>query len=149
ARLFGQFKYDFSASPLYASPRLVTIFTYLVPAVALGLSLWLAYQMRDFDRAYSLVIVTSVLISPVTWLHYFILATIPLCVVLQKGQLTRGSCAVLTLSFMAFCADIAELNKLIRILTSGAWCAGLITFVPTFALLALGWLLWCTGREAE
>lgn len=69
------------ALPVLASPLLARSFAVLLPLLLVIVGVIMAYRARDYDIAFAIVVCVSILVNPVAWIHYLILATLPLCVI--------------------------------------------------------------------
>lgn len=69
------------APPVLVSPVLARAVAVILPLLLVIVGIILAYRARDFDSAFALVVCVSILVNPVAWNHYLILATLPLCVI--------------------------------------------------------------------
>jgi hypothetical protein len=153
-RLFGGFGVNFHASPLWPSPILAWLLTFLLPAVILQSGLWLALRARNFDTAFGLLVGVSVLVSPIAWTHYLTLVSIPLLVMARQllviGSPRRVVVKVFSLFLLLSVAGGAY-SYATTLLASHtfqdggpvvSFMAGLITLVPAAALIWLLLILW-------
>jgi len=69
------------APPVLASPVLAHSVAVLLPFLLVVVGVIVAYRARDFDIAFAIVVCVSILANPVAWIHYLILAVLPLCVI--------------------------------------------------------------------
>jgi hypothetical protein len=79
--------YEIIAYPLLDSPLLAVIASAITTAVILGLLAYLFTRPRyqsDEDGSFALGLVTMLIVSPITWDHYFLLLLLPLALVWQR-----------------------------------------------------------------
>lgn len=153
-RLFAGTGYNFVSPPLWASPSLARLCLWFAPATVLLLGLWLALKARDFDTSFGLLTGASILLNPIAWAHYLILASIPIMIIARKLQVERFPRRITHLAFtlwlmlsiagttysyaaMRFAAKTAP-NGLMVV----PFAAGLLTLFPVAALAGLLWLVW-------
>ena len=123
-----------------------------LPFLALLIGLILSLRMRDMDLAFGLLVVVSLLASPVLWPHYFVLALLPLALWLRKMRDLGWPRRTLIYSAPALFV-LARWRDMWNHAASGfavngvipSW-AGLIALMPVAALLMLAWLLWRTEQ---
>jgi hypothetical protein len=65
-----------SSPPLVFAPGVAKLVGYALPLVMAIVGLRLAMKMRRFDAAYGLLVPVSLLVSPIFWGHYLIIAVI-------------------------------------------------------------------------
>ncbi len=78
-----------TAPPLISLPGLAPIFSTLVVMAALGIGLYWSLRSKSGDTAFALMICTSLMISPITWIHYYSMVLIPFSVVLQGLKIRK------------------------------------------------------------
>jgi len=86
------------APPLVSLPGLAPIFSTLAVMAALGAGLYWALRSKSGDTSFALMVCTSLMISPITWIHYYSMVLIPIAVVL-RGLKTRKYPPVETWSY--------------------------------------------------
>jgi len=127
-RLFGQ-SGGLSPDQTFPPSLWVDLATYAVPAALTAIVLAVSLRAKLFDTAFAELVCVSLLVNPVAWYHYLVIAFIPVAIAarrLQQLDLPTG----LTLSSGA----------LFLIQTRGA----------VLSLLGLIWLLWKLDRtEAD
>jgi hypothetical protein len=160
-RLFAGYGYHFAVPPLWPSATLASIGAYVVPSVILLFGLALALRASNFDTAFGLLIGVGILVNPVAWTHYLILAAIPIAIIARRlwemGFPKR-------MSYLAFClwlpsmvnnGGLAHFALLFTILTTPEGvhvipaAAGLLTLIPAVALIGLLWLVWRLDRAPQ
>jgi len=157
-RLFEGAGFSYHLSPWWPAPALATIATYLLPLVVLLLGMALAWRAANFDTAFSLLAVVSILVSPIAWYFYLLLALIPL-VVLARRLVKMGlpvEPSVLALGFWLLMSikpgiyDQLAKSFVVQSTPEGMlavpFAAGLLTLVPMAALLCWLWLVWRTDH---
>jgi hypothetical protein len=70
--------------PLVYAPRVAWAVGYILPLGMAVLGIWMAARRRRFDSAFGLLMYVSLLISPILWTHYVILAALPLVVTARE-----------------------------------------------------------------
>ncbi|MBN2005251.1 MAG: DUF2029 domain-containing protein [Anaerolineae bacterium] len=146
---------DAEAPPVLVSPLLARGISVILPLLLVIVGLGLAYRTRDFDIAFAIVVCVSVVVNPVAWIHYFILATLPLCIIGQQllaqhfpRTETRVAmiCSLLllvshrqwenlavTLGAQTIIGDTAVVNP---------WILIILTMLPAGLIIVLMWLLY-------
>jgi hypothetical protein len=72
-----------TAPPLLNFPELAGYVACILPLALLILGLLWALRASDFDASYGMLVCVSLLIAPITWFHYTVLALIPLAVLFK------------------------------------------------------------------
>jgi hypothetical protein len=147
------------APPLLAAPAVARFISFALPLVLLGVGLLLALRAHTFDTAYGILICVSILINPVAWSHYLILALIPLAIVgrrLFALDLPKGETYALLLLGLLLFIPRTELHRLMLLLTRQEPVAGasstvpfavaLLSLIPAVAVVGLLWLVWHLDR---
>lgn len=151
-----------SAPPLIHSPLLARLFWIGIPLLVLLLGFYLASRIREFDSTFAILILLSILLAPIVWIHYFVIALIPLLVLgrqliaasLPKWETYVGVIIVLLITFPR-----QYINRILpSFQTSGTggilnvtFIGSMTTLIPTFALVGLGVLIWymCIKYDAK
>ena len=157
-RLFEGAGFSFHISPWWPSPMLALIATYVLPLAVLLLGMTVAWRAANFDTAFGWLAGVSILLSPIAWYFYLLLAVIPL-VVLARRLVVMGlpaELSVLALGFLLFLSIkpgfYDHLAKSFgtpfnaQHMLAVPFAAGLFTLIPTAALLCLLWLVWRTDH---
>ncbi|MBI1762439.1 MAG: DUF2029 domain-containing protein [Acidobacteria bacterium] len=141
------------APPLIAWPAAARLFTLLVPCLVLALGLALARRVKDFDVAFALLLCVSLLVNPVAWSHYLVIALLPLAVVWRYLReldfpmaLTRYTLLVTLVCSLphSIIRNVAALFQTSVTATGSPvvpFAAGLLTLATAAALIALMFLL--------
>ncbi len=126
--------------PVQAAPGgvwLATVMTLGTLAVVLGAvarKCWIARTHADTDAAFALAVVGMLLVSPVTWDHYFVLLLLPLAIAGRSVRARTASRAVyLTAAGLIWLPTI----RLSMALCPGAYAAATATPLHTLAVLSL------------
>jgi hypothetical protein len=136
-----------SSDPLVSAPGLAPFVSVGLALLLLAGSLYLALRSRSFDASLAIVICTSIVINPVAWSHYLLLALIPAAVILKSwtsGELPPGrkpwAVAALLLLFLA--TGIRSLMLVVSGesinptgLVTVSWAASLFSLSPLVAVL--------------
>ncbi len=146
-------------SPLIKWQVAAKIFSILFPLLVLAVGLWLANNTRSFDTSFALLLCVSLLVNPVAWTHYFVILLLPLAILIRHLQQmafppapTRGVIIFILVSSLStsFWSQAATYGQKL-FATNGQsavpFAAGLLTFIPAFALFALIFLLWRNARQ--
>lgn len=153
-RFFQGFGQDLFILPLLSSPSLTVGATYLIPPTVLIIGLWLAYRAKTFDTGFSIMIGTSILITPIVWTHYLTLIIIPVMILARRLVLLNFPAL---LSYVTFCLLLfLSINNLGYVqlalllatrtpqtpLPNISFAAGLLTMIPLAAIIGILWLVW-------
>jgi hypothetical protein len=115
----------------------------LLPALTLIGGLWLATRMEP-EAAFCLLLIVSLLVSPVLWLHYATIALLPFAVVaarLRSAGWPRWEMAAMIAAIIVLALWQSPI---------GAFAPGLVMRpVPLVGLLMLAWLTWLTAANGE
>lgn len=82
--LFAEYGWYRKLMPLWSSPKLAVISSYLITLAILSIGLRMAIRASSFDTAFGLLTGLSILASPVAWSHYLVLAAIPFAILLNR-----------------------------------------------------------------
>jgi hypothetical protein len=157
-RLFEGAGFSYHLAPWWPAPMLAFLATYGVPLAVLLVGMTLAWRAASFDTAFSWLVGLSILLSPIAWYFYLLLAVIPF-VVLARRLVAMGLPAepsMLALWFgvllsikPGFYDQLAkafgQYSDTLHMMAV-PFAAGLFTLIPTAALLGLLWLVWRTDR---
>lgn len=142
------------APPLVASPAMAHFVSWALPLGLLGIGLTLALRAKSFDTSFGILVCVSILVNPIAWGHYLILALIPLVIVghrLYSLDLPRKETwCLLLFSLLLFIPKlgirwfILQLtgNELSAKSAQVPFAATLLTLIPAVAILGLLWLVW-------
>jgi len=75
--------------PLVPCPAIAGIAAAALPVFVLAAGLYLAYKMRVQSLAFGVMVCVSVLVCPVSWIHYLVLMFLPLGLVLTEKERWR------------------------------------------------------------
>jgi hypothetical protein len=152
-RLFTESGYYIVWSPLWNSQLLAKTVTILAPLTLLILALRTALRVKHFDTAFALLMGIGIVLNPIAWLHYLLLALPALVLLLRRlhglhwpRQIT---CVVISLIISLSLTENFYLD-LARLFAVGTNISGqallhtlpaLLTMIPLGALCLLLWLL--------
>ena len=143
------------APPLFLSPQAADIVGYLIPGFFLVFTLYLALRIKDFNLSFVILMSSSLLVNPIVWHHYLILALVPLVILgkilhSQKWPKTETIIYVLTILLLLF--SRVQIYNLAYILggvkpMSGvsvqvSFWTSLITLEPILPIIGIIWLGW-------
>lgn len=83
-RLFTQSGYYLISAPLWESPLLVKLLTVLAPAIVLIIALRASLLVRHFDTSFGLLMGIGVVLNPIAWHYYLLLAAPALALLLRR-----------------------------------------------------------------
>lgn len=150
-----------TAPPLWYAPGFSEIFSVLLPVLFVIFGLFIAIQVKSFDVAVGILVVVSILVSPVTWIHYFTWLVIPIAVLGRQLFLSRFPTVLTSVTLFVFLLlrlsghDLYELMGAlagfepvigVSLEISPVW--GLLTYVPTLGALMLFGVLWFADRQS-
>lgn len=160
-RLFGEMNWEFVSVPLWPAPLLVKVLTVLVPLAWLAWLLFAAERAPSFDTSFALLMGGGLFLTPVAWVHYFVMALPALGLLFarlaaQSWPRRRTWLAALALS--PLCVSEGLYFNLTKQFFNGVNAQGLplvgalpalLTLIPLAALTCLLWqLLWLEQRAA-
>jgi hypothetical protein len=137
SRLFNPMTDQHHVLPLWQSPPLALAGTLLCRLAVVALLAWAVWRARtpaQRDLAFGLVLVGMLLVSPLTWDHYFLLLPLPVLVVwglLPPRGITRWLFAVIP---AVFCLN---LKWFFGLTVPGGWPEGTAGPVQTLTVVAL------------
>jgi hypothetical protein len=161
-RLFTESGHYILWSPLWNSQLLAKILTVLAPVVVLIVALRAAMRVKHFDTAFALLMGIGVVLNPIAWLHYLLLALPALALLLRRLHTLHWprqiTCIVLSLIIALSLPETIYLD-LARLFAVGTSSSGqalvpalpaLLTMIPLGALcLLLCQLVRLELRESE
>ena len=83
-RLFADSGDRFLSTPLWRSPLLASIVTIAVPLLIVGLGVWAAQRLSSFDASFALLMALGVILNPVAWQHYLVMAAPALVLLVMR-----------------------------------------------------------------
>jgi len=159
-RLFDEFGHNIVTAPLWQSPSLANFLTYLVPLGFLILGLALASKAEQFDTSFGILVIVGILINPIVWAYYLVLATIPIIIISRRitmielsRKMKYGLFVICLLMYIPAPAYVVTARLFSKQTTSNGmsvvplW-AGALTLIPAVATLGIIILLWKTDRIA-
>jgi hypothetical protein len=160
SRLFAGIRGNFFAPPLWASPGLARVMTFVIPAVVLLIGLWMARRARSFDTAFGVLAGVGILTTPIVWTHTLVFALIPMAVLARRLHEGGGDRkAVYFFLILAALLSVPQLAyaSLAYWFTTGyvngeipivPFAAGWISLIPIAGLLGILWMLWRSDSAA-
>ncbi|TGU74470.1 DUF2029 domain-containing protein [Geomonas terrae] len=145
------------AAPLWSAPELAGPLAFVAPVVLLGAGLFASARVSksSFDAPFALMVCVSILISPVAWNCYLVLAAIPAALVAKRLVEQQFPVVPTNAAIMAGALLMVPPTTLNRLMSgmgdpaSAGACRPLVPFpvttislVPLVAVLVLMWLVW-------
>lgn len=153
-RVFGEYGRYFASAPLLFSPSGEKVVTYLLPILVLLSGLGIVAIMKKFENAFGAVLLISILVSPIAWTHYNLLAIIPLAIVAKwysAAGWPKAKSYKLILSFALLSVFSGAYQTMAIWFSTGRTATGLllvpfwatqITFLPVAGIVLLFYLIW-------
>lgn len=146
------------AQPLVLNSALVHVVAWALPVALLVCCLIACVNTEDLELQYALMVGACILVSPIAWMHYLVLAVIPFVVILTRLRGKHGNwpnrwrLRLAVISALTFIPEhtiskfLGRFGTHISVSYMGEvivpFSVGLITLLPAVALLLLMWLLW-------
>lgn len=160
-RLFVGGGGNFYAPPLLDAPWLAKVFIPFLPVALLVVGLRFALKAKEFDTSFALLVIVSVLVSPIAWTHYLVFSAIP--VVLLWGRLSQqGFPAPLTKQALVLSLPLTLTQAtyvmvamwFVRGTTAGGvpivpFAASVLTLTPLVILAAWLGLVWQSEQTVQ
>jgi hypothetical protein len=141
------------APPLYFSEIAARITSIFIPFMFLVLCLWMAFRNKHLDLVFIILISTSLLVNPIVWHHYLIIAVFPLILLLRflwDHQHSKSEFIVSVLVILLLFASRVQIRDLVYLLggelpgsnvsVQVSFWTSLITLEPILPLLGMIWL---------
>jgi hypothetical protein len=146
------------APPLLDAPVLAPLASAIAVGLLVVLALFLALRIRHFDSSFGVLVCASLLVNPVAWSHYLILATLPLTIVVSRLSLLNlkrwESLALILIGSLLFVG--AGLRSLLFLFNNSSigsgtsiqvsFPASLLTLAPALGILGLFWVIWRSDK---
>ncbi len=145
--------------PLWPAPVLAQVVSYALPLALLVMGLWLASCARSLDISLAILVCVSILVNPITWIHYLVLATIPGVVAarhLIRLKLPRRETFLAVAIGVLLSVPSNALTRVILLFATESslaeaeptvpFAAGLLIFIHSLAVLGLLWFMWRADR---
>jgi hypothetical protein len=150
-----------SALPLISLPKLAPFVSAGLVILFLITGLLWAKGSKDPDIAYSIMICVSILISPISWDHYYVLIIIGMTVMwhyLSKHSFPAWKTLIFMMIFIMLALGNNQIDKVIILLNGGAdllqangnqitFASSLLMCLPILGLIGLTLLLWQSGKN--
>jgi hypothetical protein len=142
------------APALVEVPALAVPLSFTLCLFLLAASLLLAYRASNFDTAFAILISISLLVNPVAWSHYLILAVLPIAILIKelvqsdpqrlnmKGIFAVGTAIWISVPLRGILFIFSGTSPLIGRSVEVPFLASLLTLAPALAVLGLIWALW-------
>jgi len=137
--------------PLFAAPALAPFISIAIPFALLIFGIILAFKARTIDTSFGILICVIILVSPVAWSYYPILALIPLILVLRNlSSLNwpRKETNIAIFIGITFSLSAREMMPLLidnripdALVPTVSFTVALLSILPAVGLLALIWLV--------
>lgn len=144
------YHYWVQAPPLIDAPNLGKVLTVGIPLLVLIAGLRWACASRNPERALGILVCVSLLVSPITWLHYLVLLLIPLQqlvkTVVERGfprRMIYRTIAIVALLLPGSPDGVVRLERFAQTISSMVPVVGwqaylsMLTLLPTLGVFAL------------
>ena len=150
---------NYTITPLWDSPLLAQIAGVALPLLALALALYGAQRLKRFDAGFALLMSVSLILNPIAWTHYLMglcLAFALLAERLQQLDWPRARVWQFVVCALPVFLPTSTWSGLVLAFTGNIFnsqrpvvpfWAGLLSAIPTFAVLGIGWLFWRVEQE--
>jgi hypothetical protein len=151
-RLFAVSGDRFQSTPLWQAPLLARVVTVAVPLLIAGLAVAAARRLQSFDASFALLMAIGVILNPVAWQHYLMIAAPALVLLgmrLRELQWPPRSTLVVASLVMTISVPAGWFRLLARCFAVGLSAAGqpvvpalpaLLTLTTGVALCTLLWI---------
>jgi len=149
------------APPLFFVPELAPWFTYGTLVIYLICSLWLAWRARSFDIAFGILMGVSILVNPVTWIHYFTWLLFPIILLCHRlfsleFPFKESLLSLAGMVSMYFYADtmtqiicyLSGVDYIHGVRLEVAPIAALLTYIWPLCVFMLSFMLWYVDHLA-
>jgi hypothetical protein len=140
----------------FSNSSLASFISIVIVAVLILLCLLFYKRLRTIDEAFAAMTVLSILISPVSWAHYFVLTIIPFIVILLILRSTAfpwRQTTIFGIIFMLLTFPEAKINEILMLLISFIAnrenieplvyiISRVLPFLPTVVILSLLWFIY-------
>jgi hypothetical protein len=152
--LFTELGWYLKLTPLWNSPTLASVSSHLITITVLCIGLVMALRTSSFDTAFGLLTGVSILVSPVAWSHYLLLAALPFAILVNRLSELKFPRPFTVRLFIIMCPLLFTSRMyggLLHIIFSREtpeslpivpFIPGLLLMLPTVSLIGLLWLLW-------
>jgi hypothetical protein len=157
-RLFEGAGFGLDLLPWRREPLLASLATPAFPALVFAAGFLCALRARTFDTAFGLLLGVSLLVSPVFWNFYLLLALIPGAIVARRLQTLGFPASATGFALLSWSLISIPLGSCEQIAMSFAtpsgpaspsaipFLPGLVLLTPIAGLSGVLWLLWRTDR---
>jgi hypothetical protein len=143
-----------NAPPLFAAPALAPFISLAIPFALLILGFIFASKARTIDTSFGILTCVMILVSPVAWYYYPILALIPFAILvgnLSSLNWPRKETNIAIFIGTTFCVSARELMPLLinnkipdGLVPTVSSIVALLSLLPAVGLIGLIWLVWRT-----
>ncbi len=142
-----------TAPPLISAPSLAPLISLLLPVLITVVALISVLRFHDIEGEFAFLICVSVLVNPVAWNHYLMLALISLVVAARRLRQVNFPLHA-TLIFLLICllmwiprVSLHDWISTLGLRFGGTaeqvpFAIGMLSFLPAVAVLALATFLW-------
>jgi hypothetical protein len=157
-RLFEGAGFGLDLLPWRREPLLASLATPAFPALVFAAGFLCALRARTFDTAFGLLLGVSLLVSPIFWNFYLLLALIPGAIVARRLQTLGFPASATGFALLSWSLISIPLGSYEQIAMSFAtpsgpasppaipFLPGLVLLTPIAGLSGVLWLLWRTDR---
>jgi alpha-1,2-mannosyltransferase len=152
-RLFADSGDRFLSTPLWRSPLLASVVTIALPLLIVGLGVRAAQRLRSFDASFALLMALGVILNPVAWQHYLVMAAPALVLLVMRLRALQWpprttvvvALLLLTISVPYYWFRVLALHFAVGVSPAGKPIVpalpALLTLTTGVALCGLLWLL--------
>ncbi len=140
-----------TAPPLFRTPVIAPFISVAIPLAMLIFGLILAFQARTLDTSFGILICLMILVSPIAWAYFLLLALIPFVIVVRNLYSIYWPRIETNIAICVGITFIITSRSLMPLLTGNRIPEGLVPMVlftvsllsllPAMGLLGLLWLL--------
>jgi len=151
--------YGVEAPPLVSAPALAGCVALVMPLILLSVGLLMAMRARSFDASFGILVCASILVNPITWMHYLVLASIPIVIagryLFDLHFPKKESYIAISIGLLLFLSHrqlrpfellLAGQELAVDKFSTVPFAVSLLTLIPTVAVLGLLWLVWHLER---
>ncbi len=142
--------FEIIIKPLLQSPFLSNIISVLIPLIFLMLAAFIIWKYHRLEWSFSLLILCTIIVNPLSWPHYFVLAVFPIMCIVQYlidhefPSLPTNTALILFMFLLPnifvwknLALSLSGISSNSEKIVTVPFFSGLVLMTPTFALCAL------------